>query len=194
MQFGFALFVLGVGWLFAQPTAFDLRPSPGARLALTVEKTGLWSGRKHVFEFRTYKGVLRYDGANPSRSEVELEIEGGSAVCTDTWLSEKDRAKVLAFLFHDMLDVERHPRLIFKSKGVVKTGEKAFEVAGVLTVRGLERPATVVVTIDDPARIGAVSGRATIRLKDYGLQPPKAALGAIGTKDEMTFEFRLPIR
>jgi hypothetical protein len=107
MQFGLALRVLGVGSLFAQSAVFDLRPAPGARLALTVEKTGLWSGRKHVFEFRTFQGLLRYDGANPSRSEVELEIEAASAACNDTWLSEKDRAKVLAFLFHDMLDVER---------------------------------------------------------------------------------------
>jgi hypothetical protein len=39
----------------------------------------------------------------------------------------------------------------------------------------------------------AVSGRATVRLHDYGIKPPKAALGAIGTKDEVIIEFRLPV-
>jgi hypothetical protein len=34
-------------------------------------------------------------------------------------------------------------------------------------------------------------GSAKIKLTDFNLKPPKAALGAIGTKDEMSFSFVL---
>jgi hypothetical protein len=34
-----------------------------------------------------------------------------------------------------------------------------------------------------------LEGRATIRLTDYNLKPPTAVLGAIGTKNEMSFRF-----
>jgi hypothetical protein len=35
------------------------------------------------------------------------------------------------------------------------------------------------------------TGSATVRITDFGLKPPSAALGVIGTKDEMTFSFVL---
>jgi polyisoprenoid-binding protein YceI len=184
--------VWGGAALLAQPEPFSFQPQPGARFALTVEKTGLWSGRKHVFEFERYRGTLRLDWAQPARSVVELTIEAGSALCTDAWLSEKDRRKVLEFMFRDMLDVERHPRITFRSTAVVATAEKVFDVSGMLTVRGIERPARVSVTLGESGgTLTALTGRAIVRLKDYGLNPPKAALGAIGTKNEMTVDFRL---
>jgi hypothetical protein len=43
----------------------------------------------------------------------------------------------------------------------------------------------------DSGRITSLSGHAVVRLKDYGLKPPTAALGTIGTKNEMTVEFSL---
>jgi polyisoprenoid-binding protein YceI len=188
------IYLWSAGAVLAQSEQYDFQPQPGARFALTVEKTGLWSGRKHVFEFQRYGAMLRFDRADPARSVVELTIEAGSAVCNDTWLSEKDRRKVLEFMFRDMLDVTRHPRITFKSTGVVSTGDKMFDVSGTLTIRGVERPAQVSVTIvESGGALTAVTGRATVRLTDYGLKPPKAALGAIGTKNEMSVDFRLEL-
>lgn len=192
----FGLIVWSAGALVAQSEQYDFQPQQGARFALTVEKTGLWSGRKHVFEFQRYSGKLRFDRADPARSVVEVTVEAGSAVCNDTWLNEKDRRKVLDFMFRDMLDVEKHPRITFKSTGAVSTGDRMFNVSGTLTIRGVERPAQVFVTIvESGGELTAVTGRAIVRLVDYGLKPPKAALGAIGTKNEMTVDFRMaPLR
>jgi hypothetical protein len=39
-----------------------------------------------------------------------------------------------------------------------------------------------------------LSGTATVRMTDYGLKPPTAALGTIGTKPEMAFAFTLVAR
>ena len=42
----------------------------------------------------------------------------------------------------------------------------------------------------DPAKL-RLRGNAKIHLKDYGLKPPSALLGAIGTKEEMSLEFEV---
>jgi len=48
------------------------------------------------------------------------------------------------------------------------------------------------VTLDaaDPAKL-RLRGNAKIHLKDYGLKPPSALLGAIGTKEEMSLTFEI---
>jgi hypothetical protein len=40
----------------------------------------------------------------------------------------------------------------------------------------------------------SLEGGATIKMTDYGLKPPAAALGTIGTKDEMRIEFRIRLK
>jgi polyisoprenoid-binding protein YceI len=177
-----ALFFVSAAVAFGQP---EIRfvPAPGARFTLTVEKTGLWSGRKHVFVFE------KYEARAVDHQFVELEVDAASATCKDAWVSEKDRAKVLAYMLHDMLDVAHHPKLVFRSERVIDKGGGDFEIDGQLTVRGIARP--VVVSVAASEGLSTVTGRAVVKIRDYGLTPPKAALGAIGTKNEMTVDFRL---
>jgi polyisoprenoid-binding protein YceI len=195
MQIRISLLLLAAGGLWAEPVNYEFGAVPGSRITLTVEKTGLWSGRKHVFEFERFNGRVVYDRDTPNQSQVELTIEAASAICKDSWVSEKDRRNILTFMLRDMLDAERHPRLAFKSNAIVLRGERSFDVTGNLAVRGIEKPARVSVTIDDGGgALESVSGQSVVRLKDYGLKPPRAALGTIGTKDEMTVEFQLSTR
>ncbi len=187
-----ALLMTLAGALLAQPVTYHFGPTAGSRLALTVEKTGLWSGRKHVFEFERYHATAVIDRRSPGESSVEVTIDANSATCKDAWVSEKDRSKVLSYMRNEMLDTARHPRLTFRSERIVPRGDRAFEVQGVLTVRGIGKPVTVSLTVEErDGAVAAVVGQATVRIKDYGLTPPKAALGAIGTKNEMTVSFRL---
>jgi polyisoprenoid-binding protein YceI len=176
----------------AEVLTFDIRPAAGTHFALRVEKTGLLSGKKHQFVFERYRGTLSYDPESPERSRIEFAIESASAVCKDTWLSQKDLRKVQDYALNDMLAVERFRELTFSSSAVTRKGESTFEVQGALSIRGIAHTSVVTVRVEkqDPANL-VLSGDAIVRLKDYGLKPPSAALGAIGTKNEMTVEFRL---
>ena len=164
----------------------------GSRLALEVEKTGLMSGKTHVFQFERYGGRLDYDEARPENSRVTLRIESASIVCRDAWLSGKDLKKVQVHAENEMLAVKQHPEILFTSTRITKESQTLFEVAGDLTIRGLARPVTVLVEIvpESGGRIG-FKGQAVVRLTDYGLKPPSALLGAIGTRDEMRVSFEL---
>ena len=163
-------------------------PAPDARFALEIEKTGLMRGKKHVFLFERYKGTVLYDRDQPENSRVSLTIESASAVCTDTWVSDKDRSKIQEYALHDMLAVEKHREITFSSTRVISKEPDRFEVQGSLTIRGIAKPLTVEVS-RKPG--GIFEGSSQFKMTDYGLKPPSAALGLIGTKDLMTVSFHL---
>jgi polyisoprenoid-binding protein YceI len=156
-----------------------------------VFKTGIWSGKKHLFLFQEYTGSVRFDPAAPELSTVQLSIEGGSAVCQDTWVSSSDLQSIQNKAF-EMMDVAKHRQLGFSSERIVAVGTNRFQVEGSLSIRGIARPAvvTVVMVRQDDATL-LFNGSAEVRLKDYGLKPPSAALGLIGTADQMHLEFAL---
>ena len=183
---------LAFSTLGAAPIPYEIRPAPQNRFVLEVFKTGLMSGKKHTFEFERYSGAVSFDREAPQNSRVELSIEGASAVCKDTWVSQKDLAKIQKAALEDMLDVAHHPRLTFTSTRVIPRGPDRYDVEGALTIRGIAKPAVVHVTAAPATDQSlALAGTAEVRLRDYGLKPPGAALGAIGTRNEMNVEFSL---
>ncbi len=170
---------------------YEIRPAPDSRFAFEVFKTGLLGGKKHLFLFERYSGTLRHDAAAPEKSSVDLTVDVASLVCKDTWIDEKDLKKVMAEAFAaHMLDPGKHPTIRFVSKSVARRAEGGFDVQGTLTIKGQDLPSTVAVTLESrPDGTLRLAGKSEVRLKDYGLKPPSAALGAIGTKNEMAVDF-----
>lgn len=178
------------GW--TAPVAYEIRPDDRALLELTVEKTGLLSGKKHLFTFSRFQGALLFDRDAPEKSAITLVIEADSIFCHDTWLGAKDLRKVQEYAVKDMLAADRYPRITFRSTAIHKLEGNQYEAQGLLTIRDIARPAVILVALD--AASGAIprlEGSSRVRLTDFGLKPPTAALGAIGTKNEMFLRFVL---
>jgi polyisoprenoid-binding protein YceI len=170
---------------------YDLSPSEGSRFALEVYKTGLMAGKKHVFVFERYSGELILDPQNPEAAKVRFTVDAGSVVCTDTWINDGSRKKVLAAARDQMMQADKFPQLVFTSSKILPKGENQYDVEGMLTIRDITRPVVVHVSRKD----GAFEGHAKLKLSSFGLKPPKGVtLGLIGTKDEMTVLFRLAAR
>ncbi len=51
----------------------------------------------------------------------------------------------------EFFDVEKHPKLIFKSKGLKKTGEGEFNLSGDLTLKGITKNITLSVSYEGTA-------------------------------------------
>jgi polyisoprenoid-binding protein YceI len=172
--------------------AYQIRPSEAGRFALTVEKTGLYRGKKHLFLFQKFEGRLDFDAQKPEASKIELTIDANSLVCKDDWVSANDLKKVMETALDDMLSVKKFPSMTFVSAAIQAQGADKYQAQGTLTLRGIAKPASVTVTLDgsNPAAL-RLQGSAVIRLTDYKLKPPSALLGAIGTKNEMTLNFTL---
>ena len=171
---------------------YRIEPTPESSFTLEVYKTGLWSGRKHVFRFERYRGELQYDPEHPQNSRARFVVESASAVCKDDWVKPSDQKKVLAYTLDEMLAAAKYPEIIFESTAIAAQSGEHFQAQGNLTVRGVTKPVTIDLTVKAarPGRI-QLEGTAEIRLKDYGLKPPSAALGTIGTKNEMLLRFVL---
>jgi len=176
----------------AQPRRYSIQPNTESRLEVHVFKTGLYRGKSHTFVFPNYKATLLYDQTTPEQSRIDLTLSAAAIRCIDTWLNAKDLKSVRQYAEKEMLAVERYPEILFSSSQVRSLGGDRFEVRGMLTIRGLAKPSVIDVTIQHTAGDALTfRGTATVRLTDYGLKPPKAILGAVGTKDEMEFSFTL---
>lgn len=153
-----------------------------AKVEAVVEKTGLMSGKKHLLAWEKFDGKF-----SVSPASVEFVVEAGSMKVLDDWIGDGKKEEVRKeALGRDVLDVARFPQIRFVSTGVSgDTAAAAFQVAGNLTVRGITKPVTLAVK-----RTGSgYEGETRFPMTAFGIKPPKAALGAIGTKDEMTIRF-----
>ena len=75
----------------------------------------------------------------------------------------------------DFFAVETYPTLTFVSTAITPTGQRMFDVAGTLTMRGVARPIVIPVTFLGKARDPwgndklAFEGEVTLNRKDFGL-------------------------
>jgi polyisoprenoid-binding protein YceI len=176
----------------AQTRTYRIEPSANSRFSLEVFKTGLMSGKKHLLVFERFQGRLDYDGAEPEKSSIVLTVEPASLVVQDDWVNENERKKIAAEALNKQLDVAHYPEIRFRSASIrAVEGSRRYEVQGELTIRGVARPAAVQVTLREQGGNLVFEGEAEVKMKEYGMKPPSAALGLIGTKNEMTVRFLL---
>jgi polyisoprenoid-binding protein YceI len=119
-------------------------------------------------EFPRISGTVTFDPQDPAASSVEAVIDAASI---NTREPQRDEHLKSA----DFLDVEKFPKLVFKSKRVIP-GHGGGKVVGDLTIHGVTHEVTLDVERPTPEmkdpwgkqRIGA-SATTTLSRKDYGL-------------------------
>jgi hypothetical protein len=149
-------------------------PGPESYIRLEVFKTGFMKGKKHLFEFPAYRGAAQ---RNPNRYQISLDAR--RMVCKDEWLKPGDLRKVAEFAVKDMLDAEHNPEITYDSQ------------TGLLAIRGRTAPVSVAYKEIDS---DVFEGSSTVDMRLFGLKPPTAALGAIGTDPWMKLNFRIKLR
>ena len=184
--------LLAASSLLAQPVEYKIESGGENKLSLEVEKTGFMKGKRHVFTFPRFQGKLSYDAQSPANSKVELKIETASLTCQDAWVSPKDLSRILQEAQTTMLMSKQYPEMRFVSTKVTSKGGNRFQVEGALTIRGVGKPITIDAVFDPDKKV--IDGTSLFRMTSYGMKPPTAALGAIGTKDEMTASFHVAAR
>lgn len=120
-------------------------------------------------EFSNLSGSLELDNSNISKSQVEASIDA-------TTINTREADRDAHLKSPDFLDVEKFPKLAFKSTQVSRKGEEEVAVEGELTIHGVTRK--VVFAVEGPSpetkdpwgntRIG-LSASTRINRKDFGL-------------------------
>lgn len=170
---------------------YTLAPAPSTKFQLEVHKTGLMSGKVHVFIFERYTGTLSYAPDAPEQSRVSFTVDNQSIVCRDTWVDDKDKVKIVK-VAHESMETQRHPQMTFHSQTVARRADGAFDVTGPLTIKGIAKPVTIRVNVSADGRGLRIQGKAVLLRKDYGINPRAAVpFGLIGNKEEMPVQFDL---
>ena len=120
-------------------------------------------------KFSGLSGVLTLDETDYARSCVEVSIPAASVSTVDDDLNAHLKNS-------DFFDVEKFPRLTFKSTRIRSIGGHDYEVMGDLTIRGVTKSVSLSVTdVSEPSkdpwgnlRIG-LSASTKVNRKDFGL-------------------------
>jgi polyisoprenoid-binding protein YceI len=86
--------------------------------------------------FKDVHGTLDFDPENPREASAEVTIDARKL-----WTGEPDRDAHLKSA--DFLDVENHPTITFRGRGVMLCGADEARFGGDLTIRGVTRPVTL---------------------------------------------------
>jgi polyisoprenoid-binding protein YceI len=145
---------------------------------------------RHLFSnvqgsFRKFDGKFVYDAEKPETWQVEASIDASSI---DTNVPERDKHLRSA----DFFDVEKYPKITFKSTNVTNVSKESAKVEGLLNLHGVEKPVTLDLQIHgvgkDPwgnTRAG-FTATTTLNRKDFGLNWNKALeTGGVLVGDEV---------
>ena len=158
-----------------------------SEMTVRVYKTGVLSAFGHDHEL---SAPLTSGSVDASAHRVELHVDAAALRVRDPGASEKDRAEIQkTMLGPEVLDVERHHEIAFRSSTAEKGGEGVWRVSGTLTVHGQSRP----VVVEVRERDGHYVGSARLKQSDFGIKPIKVAGGTVKVKDEIRVDFNIQL-
>jgi polyisoprenoid-binding protein YceI len=155
----------------AQPTEADGQPDryvlapPRSSLTLDVD---IFSHSRIRMRFHSMNAQLEGTRAGLDSGRVMVTIDAASVEARPRFLSPIIRGS-------GMLDVARYPEIRFVSTRFVRNGEGSGWLVGNLTVHGITRPVTLLVTpggvIENPRRDGTLAFSATgeVSRREFGL-------------------------
>jgi polyisoprenoid-binding protein YceI len=168
----------------AQQRAIDTAKS---EMTVRVYKAGVLSAFGHDHEIAA---PIAGGSVDTGAHRVELRVNASVLRVRDPGASEKDRAEIQkTMLGPDVLDVERHHEIVFRSTGAEKSGEGVWRVNGTLTVHGESRP----VVVEVRERDGRYVGSARLKQSEFGIKPIKVAGGTVKVKDEIRVDFNIQL-
>lgn len=121
--------------------------------------------------FKTFDVTVTTNQQDFSDAEFTLSADVGSI---DTEVEMRDNHLKSA----DFFEVEKYPKMTFKSTSIEKTGENNYKITGNLTIRDITKPVTMDLwyrgTIENPQSKAATAGfqlTGTIKRSDYNVGP-----------------------
>jgi polyisoprenoid-binding protein YceI len=154
-----------------------------SEITVRVYKAGVLGAFGHDHEIAA---PIKSGAVDTSAHTVELRVAAGSLKVRDPNVSEKDRGEIQStMLGPEVLDVEHHSEIVFRSTGAESTGDRAWRLRGNLTIHGQSRP----VEVEVRENAGHYRGGARLKQSEFGIKPVKVAGGTIRVKDEIRIEF-----
>lgn len=130
--------------------------------ASRIEFSGTQTGKPFTGAFEAFNAVILFDPADLSASRIEATIDTGSA-------KTGDRQRDAALPGAEWFSSAAFPEARFVSTAVKSIGNGAYEAAGKLSVRGVERDVTLPLTIEIAEGRATADGEVTLNRADFGV-------------------------
>ena len=115
------------------------------------------------------------------RGALEGDVERPDAI------GHRDRLKIERQVARDVLAVSRYPTARFDTTACDETPD-GYQLRGLLTLRGIERPiVSEVIRLDDQ-----LEARVALRTSDFGIKPVTALFGALKVRDTVNVILSIP--
>ncbi len=151
----------------------------------------------HNIAIREFSGEAQFTFGTVEPASLQLKVRSGSLAVTDK-VSASDRQKIEATMRDEVLEVSKHPEIVFMSTSVsaAKTGEGQYQarIAGDLTLRGVTRPLTITAQLEFGDSVLRARGGFSLKQSSFGIKPVSIAGGTIIVKDELKFTFEIVAR
>jgi len=171
-------------------------------LLLRVWKEGPASvfAHDHVARATRFTGTVSYDPARPEASVVAVEAEAASLVMDEPTyrrrfelppIKEVNRREIQKTMRGpEQLEVDRYPKISFRSTRVDSLGNGQLRVTGDLTLHGQTRDVTFPATVE--MRGAYLHATATFRFRqsDFGVTPYSFG-NAVANRDEVEMQIEL---
>jgi polyisoprenoid-binding protein YceI len=90
--------------------------------------------------FTSFSGTVVIDPPDPGATQIDVDIDASSV---DTALAVRDTH----LRGEEFFDIERHPKISFRSRGATVLAAGRYTVPGELTIRGITQPVRLVVDV-----------------------------------------------
>ena len=151
----------------------------------------------HNIAIREFDGEVHFTFDTVEPASLQLKIRSGSLAVTDK-VSASDRQKIETTMRDEVLEVSKHPEIVFKSTSVsaARTGEGKYQarIAGELTLHGVTRPLTITAQLEFGDSVLRARGGFSLKQSSFGIKPVSVAGGTIKVKDELKFTFEIVAR
>lgn len=136
--------------------------------------------------FERFAGTISYDPQRPEATRVDVSIETASVHTREPQRDAHLRSA-------DFFDVEKHPALTFRSRSARRTDSGSLEVTGDITLHGVTKPLTLVVSemsdvhrdLQGARRLGG-HVRGKLKRSDFGMTFNKLLeAGNVAISDEV---------
>jgi cytochrome b561/polyisoprenoid-binding protein YceI len=124
--------------------------------------TASWSGQPIDGHFDRWTGDILFSPDALDRSKIRIEVDLASAATGD---SQRDASLPTA----DWFDVPDHPKAVWTSARITRTGGNRYRAAGTLELRGISKPLALGFTLEIHGRQAEVEGHTTIDRVRHGV-------------------------
>jgi polyisoprenoid-binding protein YceI len=188
--------VLLVGRCAAQaPGLYSIEPE-SSRIEIRVFRGGLLGGLgdNHVVVLGTFSGTAEASGESPRR--VHVLGESGSLRVVDPGASNSTREQVQQMMLGaTVLDTGRYKTVELQSRSLARgETERSWRMLADLTLHGVTRQEEFPLSWEQEGGRLQVRGARKLRLRDFGIEPPRVAMGTIKVRNEFELIYEITLR